>query len=776
MQVNLKKMPSAPKEYGVRLGALNGGLNTSRVPSEIKSNQLSDSLNVLWRDGMLRSRNGKVAVTHTLQESEEPWHLHGQTPDGMVCLNMYDRPWNDHLFMAFCESDDDAGYIAAYDLQTKRYKTVYTIAASGSEQLNLKWGLGKRGSFFAFGEHLYYKNNKLFLQISFNETGRVITAAAVNPYVPIVMINTTSEGVGDLYQPENRLSPKKEIWYNGNSGVEYVELPCDGETTVFYLPYKSIASPHYAEGFLRSVDEVYIGAALGTADTDYTVDLAAAKITTASAPPLGAKLSVKVTLQRFTYKLPFDVDSIESVKVKNLSTGEYVTYSATSHAHPLAGEYLYSNGKLIFNSAENTAPNNVDANVLSSYIKVVYSKANNDAFKSIDECYIANTFGATGIETNCIVMAGASAQPNAVFWSGNDETGANPAYFPMTNYNIVGSANEPITAFGRQQNRLVILQTDRVSAAEYTFTTVDERLYVSLNIRQINDRIGCDLPLSVQLIENNLVWAHTRYGVMYLKDSTYAYETLVACISGNVNEVNKVDGSNGLLADLVGGSANPLEREVCSADDGSRYWLCCGNGKVYVWDYSLQPYTADTQRLSWWKLGGVYAAAWALDGEKLYGLLPHYLYTGTDPTQEEDVSDCWLFEFNNGFLDFGTPFSKYFQLPTQTFGTYDRLKNVERMVVAVDSEVHSYAKIIYLTDYEDRRDQTDLETTVSSVTNPIRRPNYVRPNAIHVRKPKCLHVHTFAVRFESEQQYDLNMLTCQLYYKYVARTKAGLRI
>lgn len=761
MHINFSNLPDPPKEYQVSLTALYGGLNTSRLPSEIGRSQLSDCLNVYWRDGMIRSRNGQERLVH---EGETAWCLTENTTDTLP-LAMYDKPWHDRLFMAFTENENEIGYIVCYSLKTKKYETLYTIVESNETLVD--WSKGYRGSFFAFGDALYYKNRHLYLKIECSEdeaTGtETVTASPVEPYVPIVQINTNAAGVGDLYQPENRLTPKKEIWFNGDSGIEYVECECDGTTKTFHLPYKKRTQEQ--DGDLRAVAQVYIGAALGVEGADYTVDLATGTVTTLAqdAPALGLKLTVKLTRQKFLYYLPSKADNVLQVFVKDLSSGAYVPYQRVTNA-PSGQEYSYSSalGALCFDPTQNIAPD-ADANVLNSFIKVIYSLGNEDAFDAIDECYVAEVFGATGIETNCIVMAGASAQPNAIFWSGNDSNGANPAYFPVTNYNLAGSSDEQITALGRQQNRLVILQKSRVSSADYVYTTVDGRLNVSLNIRQINNAIGCDMPQSVQLINNNLVWAHSKHGVLYLKDSTYAYETLIARISGNINEASKVDGSAGLI-DML--RENRLD--VCSADDGMRYWLFVGSA-AYVWDYTVQPYTADTQKLCWWKMDNICSAAWAVaeDGN-MYGL------SSSDLAEEDENSNCWALTFGVGYQDFGMPIERIIQMQTQVFGTYTLHKNVTKMILSVNGEAASHAAITYITDYEHRKDLTDINADVPT-TRPTRYPALTSAAALFVRKPKCLHVHSFAVRLDTSSAHDMNLISCQICYNCGARVKAGPR-
>lgn len=756
MYVDLSDLPSAPKKYQVALGTLYGGLNTARIPSEVGSSQCPELLNVVWRDGVLRSRQGQEYLP---KNNQDGWSLADMGKAEPIA--MYDRVWHDRLFAAFRYEENEVGRIVSYDLRTGVYQTIYEIEESN--YILVDWH-GASGSFFTFGEKLYYKHRNVYVEIEYipksePEDSDSVSAKSVEGYIPVIMINTNSNGVGDLYQPENRLSAWKEVWYNLETGLAYEEIVCDGVTTVFYLSKKKPEQPQH--GDLREILQVYIGAKLGVQGTDYEVNLTSGSITVlGNAPALGLKLTVTMLLYSFSYNLPIeDIDRVDGspqikVWVKNLDTGEYDQYRYTSEIQG-EGDFSYSAGQIIFDSSVNLGGENAyefDANVRNRFIKVQYAKANETAKKAIDDCHVATTYGSTGIEANCVVMAGSEAQPNAFFWSGSDENGANPAYFPIEQYNLVGEYDDPITAFGRQQNKLVIFQNRRISSATYSFTTLDNRLIVSLNTITVNDKIGCDIPNSIQLIENNLVWANSRLGVMYLKDSTYAYETLVVRISGNINDDSKVSEQKGLLRNLQ------EAKVTCSMDDGQRYWLCV-DGNAFIWDYSLQGYTANTEKLCWFYANGINCVMFAQSETKIYGLI------GSD-------EDNWLTTFTDLYSDFGEPFEKTIRTQTQVFGTFEALKNVDTAVLTFNSAQCVKANVEYITDYFVRKDMTDIDSRYET-----EKTNGLNPICVRVRKPKCMHVHQFALRLSNQEPYDLNLISAQIFYSFLGgRVKAGRKM
>lgn len=755
MYVNLSKLPSPPKKYQAAFGSLYGGLNTARIPSEVGSSQCPELLNVLWRDGVLRSRQGQKAM-----DNENEWEL----PHSYYAIPnaIFNTIWHDFLFMSFTQkehnADDPALLIVAYNLKNFTYQTVFEVRD------NKRRGENTRGSFFTFGDKLYYKHEGVFVEIEyFEDAENHLFAKNVDAYIPVVMINVNSDGVGDLYQTENRYSAWKEVWYNLETGLAYEEFACDGKTTVFYLSAKlADQGQQPGHGYLRDVVQVYIGAKLGVRGVDYEVNMNAGAVTVlGDAPASGLKVTVTISMYWFVYNFPIDSIDFNSdgspalkVWVKNINSKEYEPYEYQIMPDaPKEKQFKYNDGRIIFSTDFAGNAYKLDANVRSRFIKVQYAKKNEAAMKAIDDCNLVTTYGATGIESNCVVMAGSKAQPNAYFWCGNDENGANPTYFPIEHYNLVGENDDPITAFGRQQNKLVIFQKRRVSSATYNFTTVDTRMTVSLNTMTINDRIGCDIPNSVQLVENNLVWANSKLGVMYLKDSTYAYETLVERISENVNDDSKVSDQKGLLTCLRNA------KTVSSFDDGDRYWLCV-DGNAFIWDYSLQGYTSNKSKLCWFYAEGIAAVGWAQDLNAIYGLRSTW------------DDNRWVMKFTDELTDFGKPFKKIIRTQTQVFGTFESAKNVDTAVMTFNAAERVKAQIEYITEYATRKDLTDIDSDLETAEQ-----NEASQICIRIRRPKCLRVQQFAIRLSNEEACDLNLVSVQIFYSFLgSQIKAGRKM
>ena len=97
----------------------------------------------------------------------------------------------------------------------------------------------------------------------------------------------------------------------------------------------------------------------------------------------------------------------------------------------------------------------------SNKLKVTYGLANEEAMAAIVDSKIATSYG--GSDAVCVVVGNCAAQPNAIFWSGNGSAGVDATYFPMDQYNLCGTYQDPVTAFGKQQNNLIVFQEHHIS-------------------------------------------------------------------------------------------------------------------------------------------------------------------------------------------------------------------------------------------------------------------------------------------------------------------------
>lgn len=441
------------------------------------------------------------------------------------------------------------------------------------------------------------------------------------------------------------------------------------------------------------------------------------------------------------YHLPVqDVEAVEQVKVDGAvktAPGDYTVDLA-------AGTVTFAAAPPV-----TTPPTN-------NTVEITYRKANPDALASVMDCPYA--FVAGGDRNLSILLAGCQAQPNAVFWNSNDNLSMNPGYFPMSYYNLVGGTEDPVTGFGRQYSDTIVLKEHSVGKLNFSVEEVDGRDSISFAYTSINDKIGCDLPWSIQLIENNLVFCNTYQGVHIVRSSSAAYENNVECISLKVNAgtggTMGLGGENGLLHDVRAGGG------AVSFDDDSRYWLCA-NGHGYLWDYTI----SELGNPSWFFQTELYPVA--------------FFHDDTHRAHHLDASGR-LTRFGRYFSDYGRGIDKRYQIPVLNFGTYDRLKDVTEVLITTRSDTETQIEIQYDTDYGTWTDATEIQTwewtwknmdlgaTILGYYN-LEAPRYAR---VARRRPGLRHIRHFTMTLSNARAgEDLALVSAQVFYRMQGRER-----
>ena len=631
-------------EYVETFSNLCGGLNLKQLDYLLRPNESPDLMNMNWNNGALSSRAG------------QRWSV--ETPMGAAHTCSQDRYYG-YVFFHI----DNKIYRSDPTMDTPTMTLCHTLPETAT----------KRGTFFRYQDDLYYKAPGVYLKISYLDG--VFTIADVEPYVPIIQINSDpTTHAGDKYQSENRLTPKKEIWYNAKTDIKEYVLPVTGATVV----------------------SVYVDDVL---TTEYTT-----------------KETTDGTVVEFTTAPP-------------------VTDPATNNT-----------------------------------VRIIYSKANIDAYNSIMECPYAVVYG--GNNNICVVVGGCNAQPNAYFWSNNDDISMNAGYFPMSNYNLAGDNSEQITGFGKQQNLLVIFKTGSIGKAECSFTDIDGKTAISMDYKNINSVIGCDLPWTIQLVQNNLVFCNTEQGVHLILNSSAALENNIVCVSDKINgdlrydpTVTGVPGKDGLLR------AVREAKSVCSVDTDSKYLLTIigegeDNNVTFEWDYTISGYSDPT----WFRHNNIKAVAYFQD----IGYLGFLTADGRTVMRTDRLyMDC-LPSDENGYTRFA-PIEKYYQLPVMFYDTYDRRKNITSCIVTMRGDSNTRVKVTYYSDFDDREDPTDLPCYSWRLfprdlsTWALARFKYARPFR---RKPCMKRVHHFSMRIENSiLGHDMSLISVQVFYNYQGRQR-----
>lgn len=697
--VKLSSMPKARKVYSYRFPTLNGGLNLSDAEINLRDNESPDMWNLWYEDGVLQARPGQswasaAGIGTGYAVSPETFFEHTFFHIGAS------------LYRADCR-DQSGGVMALSEL------------VSGVPE--------NRGTFTRFGDYLFYKNRGGFYRISYeNNAFSAVSMTETDAFIPTIVINANPEtGSGDLYQPENRLSPKKRVTYNAATTPATVTKTADGTSRIFALGVT-------ASGNLRGVQSVYVGEAF-TESALYDFDAQTGTVIFNAAPKRNAVITFTLNMGQCEYHLPVEsVDAVTEVRVDGLTYNAGTDYSVDL----AAGIVTFAVAPPVYNPPRNNT------------VEITYSKANSDALNAVMNCPYLTAYGS-GVQM-CLVAGGCPAQPNAVFWTGSTQYGLDPSYWPVSHYNLVGDTVDSVTGFGKQYDQLIVFKGRGIGKLDMSFESVNGRDVISLTYATVNPRIGCDLPYSIQTVENNLVFATTGGGT---EGGAYRIQSASAAYENNIVKLSrKVDGSNerpGLLYDLRVAGSGP----VFSHDDGKRYWLAV-NGHVWLWDYSVS--AADNP--VWFRFSGFDAPNFF----SAHGVTYHLSASGR------------VTRLGGYFSDYGGAIRKVYAFPTRNFGGYDLLKDVRTVLFSTRKDTPHNTAITYRNDYEARQDRVNLVTEgydrLSERDLTERDLSVPLTVAAFRREPMCRHVRHFSMTLENnEAGKDLSILSAEMQYRFSGR-------
>ena len=119
-------------------------------------------------------------------------------------------------------------------------------------------------------------------------------------------------------------------------------------------------------------------------------------------------------------------------------------------------------------------------------------------------------------------------------------------------------------------------------------------------------------------------------------------------------------------------------------------------------------------------------------------------------------------------MDFEGPIEKIYRFPTQFFGSYDRLKDIQYILLSVRSDTDTELRIQYDTDYERRDDLTNIRTlSYRLVPRNLAYRSLAVPKFAFVakRKPGCRHIRHFTMSLSNDVTgQDLAVVSAQIFY------------
>lgn len=286
-------------------------------------------------------------------------------------------------------------------------------------------------------------------------------------------------------------------------------------------------------------------------------------------------------------------------------------------------------------------------NLVVTYTKTAYTE-NPVCSSSIGIWYDGGTQNAAGYSR--VFLSGFSKTPNRIYYSAAND----PTYFPEDAYIEIGEPADPITAFGIQYDVLAVFKKNSIYSLSYS-NTADS---ANFTIKMVHSSIGCDMPATLRLASNALVWASSAGGVYALQSTTIKDERAVRLVSKKINSK--------LL------SLDPDDLQTASAVcDGSSYFLLAGRS-AFIMNYEQLHFKSGqgAEGIAWF--------VWSLP-EKLTGV---FRYGSNFAASSAEDGTVYLFDDNAGD-DCGRFFDAYWYSKSLDFGAPETLKRLYRFILTV---------------------------------------------------------------------------------------------
>lgn len=511
---------NASRSYRVSIPELKGGMNLYDSPEYIEDNQIAGGKNLWWMNGALRTRPGM-----SLQTINK--HIYGDYAFFDIDIEKRDTSESPPYYGQYALLQTVSGSSLLVRMDFVRYDGSAAFDFSGN------WEIGQAGT----KTNLIYTNGTAEIEdyrpefLLFTSEGKIfmhyetkdensMKDVTDSAYVPIVMVN--GEPQAAYGKPVGTLFEG----YNMLTEAFRAWFSSDGEGIYYNLPTSQLDENKPIEITYTHTNGVtynwYCTYFLGGSELPQTID--------------GKDVFVRCSWSGgFHFETSDGLKAMPTVLRNNITVKAWRKTDGISQSTVIGG------------------------------------------------MTVSTWFGGDRSSTNGgtrLFLSGNPSNPGLVHWSDIN----NPLYFPENNYAYIGDKSSQVTAFGKQQNILVIFKEHEMFYAEYVAGTpytaedviegrvVDVTAYAAtFPITPINGYIGCDCPGTIRLCNNHLVWAASDGHVYTLASPNQYNQRNVQAISQMVESLLK--------------TVSYEEWENARAVDYRGHYLLLTGSRIFLFNY-----------------------------------------------------------------------------------------------------------------------------------------------------------------------------------------------
>lgn len=575
-------------------------------------------------------------------------------------------------FNANLPRTDDAEYpkatqLEGFNLLTGAYKCTFTtdsisqayklpIAPDGKIKISvntLNMCIGDSFCFCQYGEKSITIEN---IQGGFYKKNSDGTVTKVNTLE--FTIEDEKDTANEIYYIDGRY-----IWYSADGTIrkELVyyrnKFQCKVDRNTGYISFPFMLQ-----------DEPFLYKASAETTTDKFTGLTLNATPTYNLEDTSLKISVNTT---GAYVVSFNSE-INGENVNMHTEGEYNTYFLKVDA--------WKNKSNLAMPRNGSIGNNMEV--------IVYNSVDESNFDKIVNCNVSEYYGGT-VGLNHGTRSFVSGKDNYIYFSDVD----NPLYFPENCYFGIGASGEKVTALSKQGGYLVIFKKNSIYCTyetkienENSSEDLENQVIVDITaqymyrIMSVNSEIGCDLPDTIQLCMNKLIFANSDGNVYVLNSLSNYSERNIFVVSGLIKDkLKKYEFSDWKAAFAV----DYQGYYMIFVDDMGFVLNYNKNSYKYVGSYTTDSNVQKYGLFSWW--------IWQF---------PKYLKFGisTDNNISLILSQDGTFELCSLSDEPETECESYIVSKFFDFDMPDAYKGIERLQIDMGNDYDSTVWLEHLTD------------------------------------------------------------------------------
>lgn len=328
-----------------------------------------------------------------------------------------------------------------------------------------------------------------------------------------------------------------------------------------------------------------------------------------------------------------------------------------------------------------------------------------DDFKKIASMTISTEYGGgDGIFGGSRVFLG--GYKNFICYSLAREN----TYFSENNYVAVGDSST-ITAFGKMNDLLVIFKPNSIYATQtsYNDNVTAEQVqngligdiattYCYFPIYQLTDDVGCDVPKSVKLCLNRLIFANTSGDVYCLVTQSSNSQRNVYCLSNQIR--SKLVEHKDSLQSAFAVTFTDYYMLIC---DNKAFVLDFNKDSYrYIYSYTNRTNNASSRHLTWWywefeqKNGKNFESAISYKQDVFLVTSENITIPSTDAIGERYKHIAYYHRLNTDVGD--EECEAIIETKVFDFGMPERYKKIEKMYIGVGNDAYSEIELTINTD------------------------------------------------------------------------------